>query len=196
MSDSTVERYRRESPLAEVTVAPVTEEAPVRMVERPFREILDLRGDAGEAAFREAVEQATGLALPAQACRATRADKRLCLWAGPDEWWIVAPEGDREPVVRLAEALADRHHSLVEIGDSRTTIALSGPGARATLQKSCPLDLHPSVFGQEHVAQSLIAGVGATIHLTDAETPTFEVVVLRSFSAYLWAYLKDCARDI
>jgi sarcosine oxidase subunit gamma len=56
------------------------------------------------------------------------------------------------------------------------------------------LDLHPRVFGPGRAAQSTLGRVSILIEQIDA-APTFEIVVGRSFAAYLWAWLVDAGLE-
>ena len=62
------------------------------------------------------------------------------------------------------------------------------------LAKGCPLDLHPRVFGPGHCAQSQIARVNAIIHQRDG-SPSYDIVVRRSFADYLARWLDDAAAE-
>ena len=49
---------------------------------------INLRGDAGDAAFRAAAEQALGQSLPVRPNVLNNADHCIC-WLGPDEWLVM-----------------------------------------------------------------------------------------------------------
>jgi len=217
-----VEAYLRQSALAHLGLEGRGQsdrgDAGVAMTERPHRGIVNLRLDPGNAEAMAAIEAAFGFALPTapnttapntsapntSAANDTAGDAgTIALWLGPDEWWLVEPGPDPEAGPKLAEnlraALTEHFAAITEVGESRTCIRVSGPRARALLQKGCPLDLHPSVFRAGACAQSILAKAGVTLHLfadeSVAEGPIFDVYVGRSFAEYLWAWLEDAGTE-
>ncbi len=211
-----VEAYLRQSALAHLGLEGRGEaprgDAGVAMGERPHRGIVNLRLDPGNDEAMAALEAAFGFALPTapntRVANDTAGDAdTIALWLGPDDWWLVEPDPEPETGPALAEklraALAGHFAAVTEVGESRTCIRVSGPNARALLQKGCPLDLHPSVFKAGACAQSILAKAGVTLHLfTDeavaqagAEGPIFDIYVVRSFAEYLWAWLEDAGRE-
>jgi len=173
--------------------------AGVWLGERRFRAMLDLRGDPGSGEFLRAAEGALGVALPIAANTAARADGVTVLWLGPDEWLVLGPPGAEAALeAKLAEAVGPRGGSVTDVGESRTTLTVSGPRARDVLAKGCPLDLHPSAFGEAACAQSLVGPVNVAICRAPAgpaDPPRFELVVLRSFADFLWRFLEDAGQE-
>ncbi len=204
-----VEAYLRQSALAHLGLvgraAAGRGEAGVAMTERQHRGIVNLRLDPGNAEAMAAFETAFGFALPIAANDTAGDADTIALWLGPDEWWLVEPGPEPDAGPRLAEnlraALTGHFAAVTEVGESRTCIRVSGPRARALLQKGCPLDFHPSVFKAGTCAQSILAKAGVTLHLfadesaaqAGAEGPVFDIYVLRSFAEYLWVWLEDAA---
>ena len=86
------------------------------------------------------------------------------------------------------------HASVTDTSESRTCIRVSGKNARDVLAKGCSLDLHPAKFGPGQCAQTLLGKVGVMMSQT-AAAPTYELLVLRSFATYLWAWLEDAAAE-
>jgi sarcosine oxidase subunit gamma len=167
--------------------------------ERRFPTMVNLRGDPVDAAFLSAAESALGAALPVRANTRASAGDVLVLWLGPDEWLVIGPAG-REAALeeKLSQAVAGAGGSVTAIGESRATIVVSGPKARDVLAKGCPLDLHPLAFAGDACAQSLIAGVNATLYRADtgpADPPRFELIVVRSFADFLWRFLEDAGQE-
>ena len=79
------------------------------IVDRPFRMMLDVRADPGDAAAREALLAATGLTLPAP-CRFVAGGGRILAWLGPDEFLLVdAAAADDDST---ASGVAQRNHPL------------------------------------------------------------------------------------
>ena len=165
------------------------------MVQHAHLGKINLRGDAGDHAFVDAVRQAAGAAPPTDANTVAIAGRNEILWLGPDEWLIVTPEGGQGAMeAALGAALAGQHVSVVDSTDARTTIRLHGAHARDVLMKGCPLDLHPRAFGPGQCAQSIVAKADVLIHQRD-DAPTYDIYVLCSFSRYLWDWLVDAAKE-
>ncbi len=201
-----VERYRRHGPLDHLGLA--AQPAPadgapapgVTLAERPFLDMINLRGDAADGAFLDAVEKAIKLRPPvaANAVAGKAADTHV-FWLGPNEWLVVCrPGGGERAAKALRTALAGLHAAVTEVGEARTCFRLSGKMARSVLAKGCALDLHPSVFGPGQCAQTLLARMGVVLHMT-AEArggaPSYDIIVLRSFASHLWAWLEDAAQE-
>ncbi len=206
-----VEAYLRQSALAHLGLEGRGEAARgaagVAMAERPHHGIVNLRLDPGNAEAMAALESAFGFDLPTTANDTAGDADTIAFWLGPDEWWLVVPGPDPEAGPELADklraALTGHVAAVTEVGESRTCIRVSGPRARALLQKGCPLDLHPRVFKAGACAQSILAKSGVTLHLfadegaaqAGAEGPVFDIYVPRSFAEYLWAWLDDAAQE-
>lgn len=171
----------------------------VRLAEKILPVAVNLRGDAGDADFVAAVRVALGLEPPTAPNSAAANDSGALLWLGPDEWLAVqhaaAPGSEAALADKLRDALAGRHCSVVEVGESLCCIAVSGPRARDLIAKGCPLDLHPRVFGGVGCcAHSHLAKTAITLHQVD-DAPTFDLYTRRSFADYLWRWLEDAARE-
>ena len=66
----------------------------------------------------------------------------------------------------LFEALGDGEGQVVDLSANRTTFELSGPRARAVLEKGCSLDLHPRVFRAGTALSTEIGGIPAILWKT------------------------------
>jgi sarcosine oxidase, subunit gamma len=126
-----------------------------------------------------------GVPLP-EPNRVRTVGERAILWLGPDEYLIVAPDGDD---VAGLEA-----ESVVDVSANRTTIELSGPNARDVLEKGMPIDLHPRAFGPGDCAQTLLARAQVLVRQVDAK-PTYHVLVRGSFARYLADWLVDASKE-
>ena len=187
--------YLRQSPLAHLGLEGRARAergaAGVALSERRFPGIVNLRGEA--EAIGAAFEQAFGFALPVEANRADGKDGFAALWLGPDEWWVLAPDG-AELAVKLAAAMEGQPAAVTQVSESRTCIRVAGPHARDTIMKGCPLDLHPRVFQPGDCAQTCLSKADIALHQVDDE-PTFDLYVLRSFAEYAWLWLEDAALE-
>ena len=173
--------------------------------ERRFYSKLNLRGDPNDAGFMNAVGQVLDgfhpRVLPNTAVRMPSFD---LLWLGPDEWLVVTPPGSEAGITaRLTAAVSPHGGVVTDVGETRTTIVVTGPAARDALAKGCSLDLHPRALGPGECAQSLVARVPVILHRTDGisgqaqpgEPARFELHVLRSMADYLWRFLEDAGQE-
>ncbi|HEY4037403.1 MAG TPA: sarcosine oxidase subunit gamma family protein [Burkholderiaceae bacterium] len=196
------EATRRESPL----VARIEAGLPVRMAgqrlrmqERAFLGHINLRCDPQDGPLIERIERALECRLPRRpntfhtGSAASLSGLRV-LWLGPDDWLIVTPEGSEGRVANeLQQASGEGFATVLELGSGQTVIELCGPRAREVIAKGCPLDLHSRVFGPGCCAQSRLARTLVTLLQVD-QTPTFELIVRRSFADYLWQWLLDASQ--
>ncbi len=161
--------------------------------ERPLLGHLNLRGDPVDGGFTSAAAGVLGFGLPTEPNTTGGKGGLLALWLGPDEWLVVTPP---DVQTRLADsleaALQGVHASVTDVTGGQTVITLSGPSAREVLAKGCPLDLHPAVFGPGACAQTLLAKANVTIRCVD-DSPSFELIVRRSFADYAALWLHDAA---
>ncbi len=154
-----------------------------------FIEMLNLRGNAADARFVQAVLQNTGMLLPLRANSASIDPQRQLLWLGPDEWVLKMRDGQGEMIgPALRDALQGQHCAVVDVGDGNTTLAVQGPGAADLLSRGCPLDLHPRAFPTGALAQSHVAKASATVLCLHSGSH-FELTVRRSFADYLFRWL-------
>lgn len=111
-----------------------------------------LRG-GDEVAAR--VASVFGAHPPARPLASAQAGTRAALWLGPDEWLLLAPEEDPEPLGRALQAAIDGvPASLVDVSQRQIGLSLSGPLASRLLSSGCPLDLAPAAFPPGMVART------------------------------------------
>lgn len=174
--------------------------AAVSLREEPFLTQINLRGDPADAAFRQAVRDATALDLPTTSNRFVEgpggaAAGVSALWLGPDEWLVVGPDLSRCGLLdSLSHALEGQHVSVVDVSANRTCLVLTGPRARSVLMKGCSLDLHPRAFGTGQCAQSTLARAQIILRQVD-DAPTYHLLVRCSFSGYLTDWLLDAMQE-
>ena len=156
---------------------------------------IDLRGDAGDAAFMSAVEGALGTELPLQPNATRASDSYTVFWLGPDEWLIHCPESSQsETASMLRKSLGEMHVAVTDVSDYYLVIRISGDKAREVLSKGTPFDVHPGVFGRGACAQTRFGHASILLHCVD-EDPVFDIQVRWSFGEYLWTFLVDAARE-
>lgn len=187
----------RQSPLDRffltVSAGVPPEDAAVVISERPFLGHLNLRGNPDDASFTGAAIAALGLALPTEPNTVADEGEMLALWLGPDEWLVVSPVDAQTSLSdSLETALEGVHAAVTDVTGGQTVITLSGPRARDILAKGCPLDLHPSVFKPGDCAQTIVGKANVTIYCVD-DSPSFELIVRRSFAEYMALWLHDAA---
>ena len=154
-------------------------------------DMVNLRGDASDAAFAQAIQSATGLALPVQANTASVSGDRQLFWLGPDEWLLKLPAGQGDAVeAAIRAALVGKHISAVQVGSGNTTFTVQGPAAADLLSRGCPLDLHARSFPDGSLAQSHVAKANVVLLCVKAET-SYEITVRRSFADYLFKWLCE-----
>ncbi len=155
---------------------------------------VNVRGRVSDASFVQPVEKALGQPLPVEPNTASLGQHQV-FWLGPDEWAVITgAAGAAGLAQQLEKALSRSHASVNDLSGGQLALLLRGPACRELLAKGCTLDLHPSVFSIGDCAQSGLAKASVLIALTD-QTPTFVVVVRRSFSDYLCRWLAHAGSD-
>jgi sarcosine oxidase subunit gamma len=198
----------RQSPLSHLALEarahadagePAKAKAGVVMAERPFRGVVNLRGNARSKNFTSAFQEAMGFALPTKALSSANHGQVTALWMSPDEWLIVTPGDGPGTEATLRQAFGGQHVSVADVSDNYTVVEVSGANARDVLAKGCPLDLHPREWPAGQVGGSLVAKANVVLHRcddgSDAANARFELYVRRSFAEYLWLWLEDAAKE-
>jgi sarcosine oxidase, subunit gamma len=163
--------------------------------ERPFRDLVNLRGDANDPAFVSAVESVTGCRPSAKPNTVVRGNAYDVLWLGPDEWLVCSRQQQAATLEgKLTQALTGQFASAVDIGSGYTLLEVSGEKVRDVIARGCPLDLHPRVFAPGQCAQSHY--FKASIVLVPASEDTYELVVRRSFADYFCRIMLDAAAPL
>ncbi|MEX3786798.1 sarcosine oxidase subunit gamma [Paraburkholderia sp. BR14374] len=173
--------------------------AAFRLGERPFLELVNVRGDLRDAAFIRAVEQVIGCKPPEKANTVARGNGYDMLWLGPDEWLVrseTAHDATRTAplLALLGAAFAGVFASAVDVGSGYTVLEIKGTRTRDVLARGCPLDLHPKLFGVGQCAQSHYFKASITLLPTGADS--FDIVVRRSFADYFVRIMLDAAEPL
>lgn len=166
-----------------------------RVRERPFLELVNVRGEASDGAFIAAVESVLGARLPTKPNTVAQGNGYDALWLGPDEWLVRSNEA-RKPELEgnLRTALGTVFASVVDVGSGYTVLEVSGERVRDVISRGCPLDLHPKVFQRGQCAQSHY--FKAPVVLIPTGDTSFDLIVRRSFSDYFLRILTDAAAPI
>lgn len=166
----------------------------ITLTERPFVGKVNLRGEAGDAAFVDAVSGVTGCAPPVEPNTVASAGAHSVFWLGPDEWQIHCGEdGQRDLVTRLRDALSDQHAAVVDVSDYYVVMRLAGGRTREVLSKGTSLDLHPRAFPPGRCAQTLFGHATVLLHKLDEST--VDLQVRWSFAEYTWSYIVDATLE-
>jgi len=191
MSENGARRHGLEPFLA---AAPAVADPGVSIVVQPDAGFINLRGDPADSAFVEAAAEVLGQVLPIDANTFTSGERRI-YWLGPDEWLVVTGAGNASATASaLGNAISGLHAAVNDVSGGNVALRLAGDGTRDVLSRGCTLDLHPDVFAVSACAQSSLAKAGVLLGLLD-ETPTWEIIVRRSFSEYLCQWLAHSARS-
>jgi sarcosine oxidase subunit gamma len=110
------------------------------------------------------------------------------LGLGPDEWLAVGPPGAVDRIIHRLGSLG----SIVDVSAARTTVELSGPGARLLLAHGCALDLDRLAVGG--CAQTMLAQ--AQVILWRTALAEFRILVRASFAGYLADWLLDASTEL
>lgn len=173
-----------------------TGDTAVVISERPFLGHLNLRGDPQDAGFTSAAASVLGFDLPTEPNTTAASGDLLALWLGPDEWHIVTPPAGQAQLLDSLEAAFDGMHvAVTDVTGGQAVITVSGPRARDVLAKGCPLDLYPTVFKPTHCAQTLLSKANVIIRRVDGDSPSFELIVRRSFAEYAAGWLWDAGLE-
>jgi sarcosine oxidase, subunit gamma len=160
------------------------------------RTLINLRGRIEEAGFASAMKDVLGTGLPATANRWNADGGRAAIWLGPDEWLIVAADGEAASLERAIRAArpGDPWLSVADLSQSYAALRLSGSRTRALLAKGCPLDLHPRAFGSGSCAQTILAKARVLLRAVD-DGAAVEVWCRSSFTDYTVRWLIDAAAE-
>jgi sarcosine oxidase subunit gamma len=169
----------------------MSEVAPLTIAILPAATRLAIRG-SGEAV--KTLGDGFGMALPQDACRANSNASRSALWLGPDEWLLIAPEGEMPALVAwMADALGETAASIVDVSDRNVGIAVNGPKAVDAINGFCPLDLDPSAFPVGMCTRTVFGKAEIVLWRTAADV--FRIEVWRSFAPYVLGCLEEAARE-
>jgi sarcosine oxidase subunit gamma len=198
LNETQLFQVQQESPFTELTqlLAPLAVGArqAVSMEERPFLELINIKGQADSAVFLSAVKSLTGATLPLQPNTVAESEQFTIYWLAPNEWLIQSRQ-PRLPALcaDLSSALAGQFASVVDVSSGNTSLVLRGAKAREVLQKGCPLDFHPGVFTVGQCAQSHYFKTG--VLLRPLAENAYELVIRRSFADYFGRILLDACQE-
>ncbi len=171
---------------------PIQVEGSVTVAPTPYATRFSFRGDAKAAS---ACSKGFGVLLPNDLLKAESDQGRTAISLGPDEWLLIAPDGEVESLeAAIAKALGDQHQSLVDISHRNTAFTVSGLKAETLLASGCLLDLHISAFPVGMATRTIYSK--ADIILWRTAPDTFHVELWRSFVPFVWGLLEEAAHEV
>lgn len=149
----------------------------------------NVRGDRGDSRFVSEAKRLLAVPVPHRPGTSTRGDGVALLSVGPTSWlYVTGPGRMRTDFDDARKKLNQAGGALFDVSASHVGWIVSGASASQVLNKSCPLDLHPTSFAAGHCARSLLGHVDALLY-RPAERPAFIVLVARSFATDVWTEL-------
>jgi sarcosine oxidase subunit gamma len=162
--------------------------------ELPFVTQLNLRADPTDSRLMQLLAASLGFPLPLAPNTTASGGDRRALWLGPDEWLVVAPDGNQERVEQaLRHGLDGAFGSIVDVSANRTVLGLRGTRVRDLLAHGIAIDLDARAFGLDRCAQTLLAKAPVIIERRDQSA--FDLYVRTSFSGYAADWLLDAAAE-
>lgn len=174
----------------------------VRLREVPFLTQITIRAASPEAV--EAVGGALDVALPSGVGEVAQGEggdsgALSVVWLSPDEWLAVLGDEAETGVASTAVveslnvALGERRGQVVDVSSNRTILELSGPKARAVLDKTIELDLHPREFPVGRAVSTQMESVAVILWRTAEDT--WQLMPRASFAEHIVRWLVDGMRE-
>ena len=139
--------------------------------------------------------------LPKESCSTSTKEKITCMWLGPNEWLLVSNDTVTKESnnYELEQVLFDSISKInlgavTNVSDHYTIFMLTGSNIFEVLSKGCSFDFNSESFGDNKVVQTILNHVDVTIHKKTKDE--VDLYVRRSFSEYLWEWIKDSASII
>ena len=164
-----------------------------RLVEGRRRGVITLLGDLATEDAATAVRMAAGVDIP-EIGRAAFDGESAALRMADEELTLFAPYGEVAAKTKfLRETLGGGAYAVADMSDATIALQISGPGARETLAKVAPEDMHPRSFKQGDVVRTDIAAVAGVIIQVSEAPEVFEIHHARSVSDYVWDLISVAA---
>ncbi|KGJ88183.1 sarcosine oxidase subunit gamma [Colwellia psychrerythraea] len=154
---------------------------------------LNLRGNAADTAFLAGVQEALGVALPTAPCSSAKSELAQIMWLAPDEWLVIVESGTEFDVEQKLRSYLTGHFAVSDISGAQTLLELSGKDIIGLMKKSTGYDLHLESFPVGKVIGTTFAKTGA--HILRLDENTFQLVVRRSFSDYVWLWIQQSSQE-
>jgi len=191
MEQRPAESALHQSSLAAVDKSGIEGPAAISLMETGDSGHLVLRGvpDVLEGPVKTVID----LELPMKPLTSASDENSCIRWVSPDEWLLTVP-GPRTFSMEsgLRNAILG-HAAIVNVSGGQTILHLSGEHAIIVLMKSTGYDVHENNFPPGKVVTTTL-GQAQTL-MRRITTDQFELVIRRSFADYIWAWLRDAARE-
>ena len=171
----------------------ITDSGTVAMIAQPVTGLLMLRASSNMPALSDALRQRCNLPLSSRLYSETH-DAYCVRWMAPDNWLLSCPLNEAFDIEQSLRADTAGHIAIVNLSGGYSVMELSGRDARSVLMKSTGYDVHPDHFSVGKVVNTTFAKAQVTLRVIELgeSDARYEIIVRRSFSDYLWAWLQ-CA---
>lgn len=147
-----------------------------------------LRGNSENESIKKGIKNILGCDLPAQ-LQCSYCDNVSIRWISPDEWLIICASDKAYELETALRKKLSGHYSLCDVSGGQTLLVLSGNQAQEVLMKSTSYDVADCHFPVGKAVTTTLAKSQAIICRKDKNT--WELVIRRSFSDYIWQWLQD-----
>lgn len=158
--------------------------------------IVSLAAGRGKSeALRAAMRDAYGVNLPDTPERVEGSGGVSVIWHGPEQWFVIAERGTGgRDLENELKPIAGSHAAIVDQGDGRAVVRVSGAHVRDVLAKGIGLDLHPKAFKPNGVAITHASHIGIVLWQADT-SPAYEIAMFRSFADSFARWLTHSAAE-
>ena len=167
----------------------------VTLAERVGVSLVHLAGRNARAEFLPGAKDALGVALPVEPNRSAQGPEVVLFPLAPGRWLVESSSivpADLEQSLR--SAVEGTGGAVADVSSAWTILRLAGPGARRTLAKGCPIDLHPSAFPRGSFAQTSLEGIAVLLHALPAGD-AIDLYLPRSFGRHTCEWLLHAAAE-
>ena len=113
------------------------------------------------------------------------------LWISPKTYLVISKREDIRQIIE--QNCNNQDFATTDISHSRSVIQIKGENAKEVLKKGCPLNIEE--FKKNNCAGSVFNGINIVLDCLDVETPTFNVLTLRSFGESLYHHITDSSLE-
>lgn len=167
----------------------------IAMREIADRGMIDLRGEASTAKFKQAVKAVLGVDLPTRPRTSASKGNIAVFWLSVDQWLISCPRGDQGKLAAdLKTALGNLHALVADVSDMRTIIRLEGEHVREVLMKGSSVDFTMPEYKEGAVRRLVFAEIAALAHIVSQTPDIVDLYVVRSYADYTWKWLAATAK--
>ncbi len=154
---------------------------------------LIIRGQADDQQLQQTVTEVVGVKLPLTPNHFHTINDRTIYWRSPNEWLLHVPSSELASIHESLQNKVTGHVALVDVSAGQTRLVLRGSGIETVLQKSSVYDFHDDNFPVGKSVQTTFAKAGALV--SRKEQDSVELIIRRSFSDYIAAWLLDAGAD-